>query len=321
MCFASLAIFAAIFSFAVGGAFAQDYPVKPIHVIVPTGAGGSTDTAARIVGEKLSVILGQPALIENKPGADSRIGCELVARAAPNGYTLLMTSNSISQAPSIFKNLSYNPVKDFVPITLLTVNHAFLLVHPSCPAKSVADFIKLAKSKPGKLNFGSSGVGQTPHLNMELLKMKAGIDMMHVAFKGSGEAMISLLGGHTDTSFASIASSIQHVNAGTLRALAVTSAKRLPLAPDVPTLVESGFPDFVTSTWNGTFAPAGTPKDIVTKLNTAIVKVLEMPDVRERMLKAGFEPTSNTPEELAEVLKSEIVLWRKVIESIGIQPG
>ncbi len=316
--FVSLVLSAAVLGLAVGVALAQDYPKKPIRFIVPFAAGGGTDIVARVVGEKLGGILGQPVLVENRIGADGRIGTEMLAKAAPDGYTIAMITNLHSISPGLFKKLPYDPVKDFEAITLASSSPNFLLVHPSVPAKSAAELVKLAKSKPGKLNYGASGMGQTPHLNAELFKTIAGIDIMLVAFKGGSEAVTALLGGHLDMAFNSIGPSLPHVKAGTLRALAITSAKRLPLAPDVPTMVECGYPGFVTATWYGVLAPAGTPKQIVTKLNTEIVKILNMPDVRERLLTQGHEPDPTTPEEFAEYIKTEITRWGKVIKDARI---
>ena len=308
-------------SFAVGTAFAQDYPTKPIRLIVPTPPAGSTDTTARIIAEKLAVVLGQPVLVENRPGADGRIGTALVAKAAPDGYTILMAYNGpISVAPSLFANLPYDPMKDLEPITLAGVSTDFLVVHPSLPVKSVAELVQLAKSRPGKLNYGTSGAGTTTHIDAEQFKSAAGIDIMPIMFKGSGDLMPAILGGHVDMAFSSVASSIPHIKAGSLRALAIASAKRSPLAPDVPTMVESGFPGIVTYIWIGAFAPAGTPRQIVAKLNTEIAKTLKMPDVVERMQRSGLEPSPSLPEEFAEFVKSDSAMWAKGLKAVGMQP-
>lgn len=317
---AAFALCALWLGLAVGSALAQDYPNKPIRIIAPIAPGGSVDTAARIIADKLGPILGQPVLVENRPGASNRIGSDLVAKAAPDGYTILWVSNTHSIAPSMFKKMPYDAVKDFAPITLGASSPNFLVVHPSIPAKSVAELVKLAKSKPGKLNYGVSGLGEMPHLNGELFKGIAGIDIMVVPFKGSSLAVTALLGGHVDMAFGSVASLIPHIKAGAVRALAITSAKRSQLAPDVPTMVESGYPDFVSVTWNVVLAPAGTPKPIITKLNTEIIKVMRMPDVIERLAGAGLEPDPTTPEETADIIKKEIVRWGKVVKDAGIEP-
>lgn len=316
--FNELMLFIAIFSLVAGGALAQDYPNKPIRMIVPVAPGGATDTSARIVAEKLSQILGQQVVIENKPGAGMRIGTEIVARAAPDGYTILGTSSTHTIGPSIYKKLTYDPIKDFEAITMSSEGPQYLSVHPSLPVKSVSELVALAKSKPGKLNYGVSGIGETSHLNAELFKSLAGVDVMAVPFKGGSEAIKALMGGHIEMGFASISSTIGNLEAGTLRALAVTSAKRSPLTPDVPTFLELGFPE-IGGTWYGILAPAGTPKTIITKLNTEIIKVLNMQDVQERMLKTGLEPRPMTPEEFTDYLKKDIVKWGKVIKIAGIQ--
>jgi tripartite-type tricarboxylate transporter receptor subunit TctC len=321
LCFASLLFCAGVFSFAVDVAFTQDYPQRPIRFIVPLAPGGASDITARIVAEKVKEVFGQPGLVENRPGADGRLGVDIVAKAEPDGYTLVFSSNGpITNAPSLFKKLPYDPVKDLEPITPASQGANLLLVHPSVPAKSVEELVKLAKSNPGKFNYGSAGIGQPPHLNMELFKMIAGIDVMHVPFKGSGESMTALLGGHVNLAFSSFASSLPYVKAGTLRALAVTSAKRSSLLPDVPTMAELGYPEVVTYTWFGILAPAKTPKQIVTKLNTGFVQILAMPDVVERMHSQGLEPMSMTPEEFAAFVKSEIAKWGKVAKAGGIEP-
>ena len=316
--FVSSVLCAVVLSFAVSAVFAQDYPQKAIRIIVPYAPGGSNDVTARIIADKLNEVLGQRGLVDNRPGADQRIGADMVAKAAPDGYTLLLTSTP-STFPCLFKKLPFDVEKDFVGITIGGRSPNFLFVNPSVPAKTVDELVKLAKSQPGKLNYATTGVGQMPHLNGEMFKMLAGVDIMHVPFKGSSESVKAVLGGHVEMGFGSVASSISQVQAGTLRALAITGDKRSPLAPDVPTMVESGL-NFVTYTWNGIFAPAKTPKEIVTKLNTAIVKILKMPDVVESLKNNGLDASPSTPEELTAFMKEDIVKWAKVVKAAGIEP-
>ena len=318
LCFISLVLFAVVLSFAVGAVFAQDFPQKPIRIIVPYAPGGSNDATARIVADKINDVLGQRGLVDNRPGADQRIGTDMVAKSAPDGYTLLLTSTP-STFSVLFKKLPFDMEKDLVGITIGGRSPNFLFMNPSVPAKTVAELVALAKSKPGQLNYASSGVGQMPHLNGELFKMAAGVDIMHVPFKGSADSVKAVLGGHVEMGFGSVASSIAQIQAGTLRALAITGDKRSPLAPDVPTMVESGL-NFVTYTWNGIFAPAKTSKEIVTKLNTAIVKILKMPDVVASLQKQGLDASPCTPEELDLFMKEDIAKWAKVVKSAGIQP-
>ena len=316
-----LVLCAAMLGLAVGGVLAQDYPNKPIRLVVPYAAGGSTDTIARVIGVKLGEILGQQVVVENRTGADGRIGTEMAAKAAPDGYTILQVSNFHSIAPSAYLKLPYDAVKDFAAIALTSNAPNLLVVHPSVPAKSVAELVKLAKSRPGKINCGTAGYAQTPHINLEILKVMAGIDITLIPFRGGSEAIIALLGGHTDMAFTSIVEAAPRARAGTLRALGITSAKRSVLVPDVPTMVESGFPGFVNVTWQGVLAPAGTPKQIVTRLNAEIVKIMKMPDMVERLSRLGMEPAaSSTAEEFAEYIKTEIVRLGKVLRDAGMRP-
>jgi tripartite-type tricarboxylate transporter receptor subunit TctC len=317
LCFASLVLWAEILG---AGAIAQDYPQKPIRWIVPLTPGGGSDFSARLIGGKLSQALGQPIVVENRPGASGRIGAEMVARAAPDGYTILQTTGSLVIDPSMYANLRYDVVKDFEPITKITDIETMLFVHPSVPAKSVRELVRLAKSKPGRLNYGSSGIGLIPHLAMERFKLVAGIDVTHVPFKGGSEAIIALRGGHVEMALAGTTSSLHHVKAGTLRALAITSVKRSAYAPDVPTMEESGYPGFESGSWGGVWAPAGTSKQIIAKLHTEIVKILKTPDVVEQLQKAGMEPSFfTTPDEFAKNIKAQIVTWGEVVKAARIQ--
>lgn len=318
LCLASAVLGGAIF--AACAAVAQDYPNKQVRFIVPYTPGGGTDALARFIGENLRRTLGQAVVVDNRPGADGRLGTEILARAAPDGYTIALITSVHSIHPTLFRKLPYDPVKDFQPVTLAGSSPSLLVVHPSLQVKSVKELVSLAKSKPGKLNYGTAGLGQAPHLAGELFKTMAGIDIMNVPFKGGGEVTRALLGGHLEMAFGSIPTYISHVKAGKLKALAITSGKRSPSAPDVPTMVESGFPGFVTATWYGVVAPAGTPKPIVTRLNSEITGILRSPDTGALLQKLGLEPGISTPEEFGVYIKSEIIRWGGILRSAGIRP-
>ena len=312
---ASLVLFAALLFF-MGGVFAQAYPNKPIRIIVPFAAGGGNDTLARMIAERLNQAWGQAVVVENRVGADSRIGTEMIARASPDGYTFGVVSTTHTIVPSMLKNLPYNVAKDFTAITLAAVSPNVLVVNPSVPAKSMAEFVKLAKSKPGTLNFATAGRGSSNTLTGIML----GLDLTNVPYKGASEAVTAVLGGHVQMSITSLATSLRYIQAGTLRALAVTSAKRAALAPDVPTMEESGFPGFATPTWYGVIGPGGIPKQTVTKVNGEIVRILNMPDIRGRMLKLGLEPSPMSVQEFDAYIRSELVKWGKAVKAAGIQP-
>ena len=312
---ASLVLFAALLFF-MGGVFAQAYPNKPIRIIVPFAAGGGNDTLARMIAERLNQAWGQPVVVENRVGADSRIGTEMIAKASPDGYTFGVVSTTHTIVPSMLKNLPYNVAKDFTAITLAAVSPNVLVVNPSVPAKSMAEFVKLAKSKPGTLNFATAGRGSSNTLTGIML----GLDLTNVPYKGASEAVTAVLGGHVQMSITSLATSLRYIQAGTLRALAVTSAKRAALAPDVPTMEESGFPGFATPTWYGVIGPGGIPKQTVTKVNGEIVRILNMPDIRGRMLKLGLEPSPMSVQEFDAYIRSELVKWGKAVKAAGIQP-
>ncbi len=303
---------------ATSVAFAQSYPNKPICLIVPYPAGGTTDILGRIIAQKLTENLGQRVVVENKPGAGGNIGAETAAKAAPDGYTILVAPvGTIAINVSLYRKIPFDPVKDLVPVTMAVANPLVLVVHPSVPAKSIRELIALAKSKPGQLNYGSGGNGTSMHLAGELFKTMAGIDMVHIPYKGSAPCITALLGGEVEMSFDQIVTSLPHAKGGKLRALAVSSPKRSQIAPDVPTFMESGLPGFEVSTWSGVFAPTGTPKEIVSRLNNEIVKILKMPDMRESLLRQGSEPVGNTTEEFAAYIKAEIAKWAKVVKDSG----
>jgi len=299
---------------------AQKYPTKPIQLIVPYIAGGATDVLAREIAHKLSESLGQPVVLENKPGASGVIGAEMVAKADPDGYTLLLgTQGTHAINVALFKKLSYDPVKDFAPVSLLGTMASVLVVNLSIPARSVNELIALAKSQPGKLTFASSGNGLAPHLAGELFKTMAGIDVLHVPYKGSVPAMTAVLNGEASYIFQILPTALPHIKAGKVRALAVTSAKRSSILPDLPTVAETGLPGYELVAWFGIMAPAGTPKEIITKLNAEIVKNMKLPDIKGRLLGQGIETVTCTPEHFGDYIKTEIVHWDKVVKISGAQ--
>lgn len=311
----------AIGSGMVNAAAVDDYPSRPLRAIVPNAPGGGSDISARIVASSLSESMGQQVVVDNRPGAGGTLGVSIAARAQPDGYTVLMgniSTHGINVA--VLKSLPYDPVKDFAPVSMLGTTPNVLVVHPAVPAATFKEFIAHVKANPGKIRYGSSGVGGSPHLAMELLESLTGLDMLHVPYKGSGPVTIDLLGGQIHTTSASVTSQLPHIKSGKLRALAVTSAKRTPQLPDVPTVIESGVPGYEVTIWYGLFVPAGVPRGIVSRLNAALVKVLNDPKVEERMASAGIDAVSSTPAELAAFVKSEIAKWREVVRIAGVPP-
>ncbi len=297
---------------------AQTYPNRPIRFIFPFPPGGPTDILGRILGQKLAERLGQPVVPENKPGAGANIGLEIGAKAKPDGYTITLASPSLSISPTLYKKLNYDSVKDFAPISLVAEIPNVLLVPSSSPIKSLKELIAYAKANPGKLNFGSGGIGTSNHLASELLKTLAQINIVHVPYKGSNQALIGMMGGEVGMVVVGIPPSQGQIKAGKVRALAVLSEERLPAFPNIPTAKEAGIDNFEVTTWYGILAPAGTPRDIVTRLNGELVKIIAMPDTKEKMQNAGFEPLSSTPEKFTEFVKTEIVRWGKVIKDANI---
>jgi len=307
---------------AASAVSAQNYPTKPIRIIVVSTPGGSVDTMARAVGPKLAARWGQQVLVDNRPGAGGAIAAELVAKAPPDGYTLLMgTIASLATNVSLHKSLPYDPVRDFSPISLVATQNLMLLIHPSVPARSVKDLVALAKKQPGKLTFASAGNGVGGHLSGELFKMLARIDMLHIPYKGIQPAMIDVVGGQVTMTFASIASGMPQVIGKRLLPLAVTGAQRSPAAKDLPTMIEAGIKGYESSTWYGLVAPAGTPADIINRLNSEVVAALKSPDLNERLSREGADPVGNSPAEFARYIQSEIDKWRKVIRAAGIEPS
>ena len=300
---------------------AQEFPVKPVRVIVPFAAGGASDVTARIIAPKLSELLGQSVIIENRGGANGIVGSEITARAPPDGYTVLMATNGTHAVNiSLYPKLSYDPVRDFVPITEVVSLTNVLVVHPSLPVKSVKELIALARRKPGELTFGSGGNGGTPHLSGELLKSMAKIDLTHVPYKSGGLSTIALLSGEVTMTFNTMLTSFNHIQSGRVRALGVTGTKRSPLLPEVPTIAESGVPGYEASTWYGLVAPAATPKETVSKLHLATVKAMNVPEVRKQLVSQGADPVGNTPAQFAAVIKSDTEKWAKVVKASGARP-
>ena len=301
---------------------AQGFPSRPVRFVVPFAPGGSTDTLARAIGQKLSDYLGEQVVVDNRPGANGDIGMQLVARAAPDGYTVVLGYiANLGIGPSLYEKMPYDPVRDFAPITHVAGASNILVVHPSVPAKDFKGFIAYAKANPGQVNFASAGVASVGHLTGELINNLAGINMVHVPYKGSGQAITDLVGGHVKVMISGMASTLPHVRTGKLRGLATTGAKRTPATPDIPTIAESGFPGFEASSWFGVLAPAGTPKPVISRLHGDIVKALQQPDVRQRLENVGFEIVGSTPEAFAAYIRSEIRKWEKVVKASGAKPG
>jgi tripartite-type tricarboxylate transporter receptor subunit TctC len=299
---------------------AQDYPKKQIDLIVPFVAGGTTDNIARLIAQRFTESWSQTVVVNNRPGGGGTIGAHAVAKAAPDGYTLMVTTIAFAINAGLQK-LPYDTLKDFAPVAELASIPLMLVVLPSIPAKNLAEFIALAKANPRGLEYASSGVGTSTHLAAEMFKSMAGVDLVHVPFKGNAEAMNALLGGHVKTYFALAPAVLEHVKAGALRVLAVTTEQRLPYLPDVPTFAESGFSGYEISSWQGVFAPAGTPNDIVAKIGTELVRMVNAPDVRARMSREGADPVGSTPEQFAARMKSEVAKWSKVAKDAGMVAG
>ena len=302
-------------------ASAQPYPNRPLRIVVPFPPGGGTDIGTRIVAQKLQEAWGQAVIVENKPGAAGIVGTELTAKSAPDGYTFMMGNiGTHAINVSLYKKLAYDPVKDFAPVSMVADLPLLLLVHPSVPANSVKELIALAKSQPGKLNFSSSGAGGSMHVAAELFKSMTGVDMVHIPYKGGAPAVADLLSGQVALSFSTVLETIQHVKAGKVRALAVTNDHRSIALPDLPTIAEAGLPGYQSISWLALFAPAGTPKEIVNKVSAESVRILKLPDVKERLLAQGAEPIGSTPEQLAAILSADIAKYAKVIRESGYKP-
>ena len=301
-------------------ALAQNYPAKPVRLIVPFAAGGTTDVLARLLGQELGEALGQQFLVENRPGAGGNIGTEAAVRSAPDGYTLVMSfDGTMAINPSTYAKLPFDPQRDLAPVANVAQVPLLLVVNPGVPARTIGEFVALAKASPGRINYSSAGNGSTGHLTGELFKARAGIDIVHVSYKGGGQAVQDLLGGQIQMVVTALPTVEGHLKAGKLRALAFTSAQRVPGAPEVPTLTESGFAGFEVVSWYGILAPAGTPQEIVRRLNAEINRILRLPAVRERLTALGAEPTGGTPEQFSETIKADTARWAQVVRAAGIR--
>jgi tripartite-type tricarboxylate transporter receptor subunit TctC len=295
------------------------FPDKPVRIIVPVAAGGGADFTARLVAQKLTEAWGQSVVVDNRPGAAGNLGVEIAAKAPADGYTLVLPITSFPVNPGLYAKLPFDTVKDFAPVALAGYFPLLLVVNPGVPARSVRELVALAKAKPGQLNYANSGSGTTAHLAAELLKRMAAVDIVNIAYKGGGPAVIDLVAGNVQIYFSTIPAALPQVKAGRLRALAVTSAKRVAAFPDLPTVAESGLPGFEVVGWVGFFVPAGTPRPVVARLNGDIVRILGMPDTQERLAGHGMIPGGGTPEDLGAFLKAEIAKWAKLIKEAGIR--
>lgn len=319
--FACVLCAVAAFAAASDESFAQaGYPSKPVRLLVPSSAGGGTDIVARIIQPKLAERLGQPVVIDNRPGAGTMIGIEIAAKSPPDGYTVLMGLSTLAINSAIYKKVPYDPLRDFAPITQLISSPALLFVHPSLPVKTVKELIAFARARPGQINYASAGTGTFPHMSMELFLSMARLKMEHIPYKGTGPAMIDMLAGQTATMIAPILTPIPHIRSGRLRGLGITSAKRSPVAPEIPTIAEAGLPGYEAVQWYGALAPARTPPEIVARLHREFTATLQMPEVRKRFAGDGTEPVGSTPEEFRGYIQSELAKWAKVAKSAGITP-
>ena len=304
---------------AAGVVSAQEYPAKPVRIVLPFAAGGSSDPVARIIARKLTAALGQPFVVENRPGAGGNLGGELVAKSPPDGYTLLFAAGSTAVNVSLYTRMPYDPLKDLEPVVHVATLSGILVAHPSVPANTVEELIRLARAKPGSINYASAGSGTVPHLAGEMFRSRAGIEMTHVPYKGSNPALADLIGGQVHLMFANLPGTLQHVKAGKLKVLAVTGSRRSEHLPDVPTIAESGLPGFDAPNWYGIFAPAGTPPAIVSKLNAEVNKALAAPDFVEHMRLEGAEAVGGTPAQFRAFVRGEIERWAPVVKAAGVK--
>jgi len=311
----NFAAIVAVLAFGSGPAVAQGYPAKPVRIVIGLSAGGGTDVLTRIVAQRLTDAWGQNVIVENRPGASGFIAGELVAKSPPDGYTLIMGAQSgLAVAPALYGRAPYDTLKDFAPITLVGSTPLLMIVHPSFPPKSFVEFVAYAKKSGNQLTYGSGGVGSTPHMTGELLNALIGIRMNHVPYKGENPAIADTLGGQIPIMFGNLPVAVPHVKAGKLRALANTTANRSPLVPEVPTIAESGFKGFAIATWYGLLAPAGTPADVVSRIQREVLRVVNQPETREKLTGMGVEISANTPEQFAAFLRSEMARYAKVVK-------
>jgi tripartite-type tricarboxylate transporter receptor subunit TctC len=315
--------FAACLALAARGALAQAgpdvYPSKPIRFILPFPPGGGTDILGRIISERLAASLGQPVVIENRGGAGGNVGAEAAAKSAPDGYTIVLVAPSLAISPSLYSKLSYDPVRDFAPVSLVATVPNVMVTSPSIPAWTLTEFIALAKSKPGAMNFGSGGSGTSNHLAGELFNIVAGVKLVHVPYKGVNLAMNDVLSGQIHLVVIGVPAPAPHIRAGRLRALAVIAPRRSAALPEVPTVAEAGLPNFEVTTWYGVLAPAGTPRPIITRLNAELVHVMHAPELKERLAAMATDPVTSTPEEFADYIKREIAKWGEVVREAGLK--
>jgi len=313
-------VFGAITAIAwSAGVCAQTFPTSPVRVIVPFAVGGTLDLVARVITPKLSETWGQQVIVENRAGAGGNIGAEAAARSKPDGHTLFVNTPAFAVNPSLTKNLSFDPVKDFLPVSLLAWTNGVLLVPPSLPVKNVKELIALAKARPGELTYASTGPGTAGHLNMELFKLLTGIDVLHVPYKSIGQAQTDLMGGRIALWITSLPGAIPHIESGRVRALAVSGSKRSSGAPKVPTMQEAGVKSYEAVSWFGMFVPAGTPKEVIANVNAATVRAIQSAEVKERFEALGVEPVGSTPEELGRYLEAEITKWAALVKKIGMR--
>jgi tripartite-type tricarboxylate transporter receptor subunit TctC len=313
-------ILAAMFALAACGASAQTYPAKTIRIVVPNPPGGTSDTLARTIGQKLNEAWGQPVVVENRAGANGNIGANLVAESPSDGYTLLLTDvGALAISPSVFPDLPVDPVRDFAPVVLISYSPHVLGVHPSIPAQTVKELIALAKASPGRLNFATAGVGSAPHLAGVEFAQRAGVQWTYVPYKGGSQAVADVSAGHADMLFNGMLATFPQVKGGRIRALAVSSPKRVAAAPEIPTVAESGLPGFETGSWQGMLAPSGTPNEIVLKLNAEIRRILDAPGIKAQLADQGTEVRADTPESLGQFIRTEIPRWARVVKQAGIK--
>ena len=311
----------AMIALPAAGAWAQSgYPSKPVRMVVPSSPGGGTDITARILAPKLTERLGQQVVVENRAGAGTMIGTEVVAKAPPDGYTLLMGLSTLAINPAMYKKVPYDALRDFAPISQIIAAPNMLVVHPSVPVKTVKELIAFARARPGQLNYASAGQGTNPHLSMELFLSMTGLKVVHIPYKGLAPGIIDLLAGHVSLAAATMLTGLPHVRSGRLRCLGTTGAKRAAVLSDFPTVSEAGVTGYEASQWYGVLAPAQTPKEIVTRLHTELTRILQAPDMRERLIADGTDPVGSSPDEFARYIQSELTKWAKVARDAGIQP-